>query len=137
MLVPALPHPLHGQCFSETLGDGATPHSTHLREPTVPCGYNQEHAVPNKPCSVYSLFKGREACKANILAYTKQLCFKLPVEPDLQDQGMLLMHSCSFGASSLQQVLAVFPVASALVFTSSSLGPVLPSKSILVSKPIR
>jgi len=74
------------QCLPETLGDGAT----HLREPTVLCGYNQEHPVPDKTCSVYSLSKGREARKANILPYSERLRFKLPVEPDRQDQGTIV-----------------------------------------------
>lgn len=61
---PSIASSSAGQCFPETLGDRATPHSTHLREPSVPCGYNQEHPVPNITCSVYSLFQGEKGLQS-------------------------------------------------------------------------
>lgn len=75
---PSIASPSARQCFPDTLGDGVTTHSTtHLREPTVLCGYNQEHSILNKTCSVYGFSKGREPHKANILVCSKQSHFTL------------------------------------------------------------
>lgn len=85
----------------------------------------------SQPCPVFSLLTGREAHRATP-QHTRSGCSELPAEPGGQGQGTLPMPCRGFGASSLQQGLALLPVASAPVFTSNFPGP---SKSNLVSTP--